>query len=103
MEPDHNQIQPLPSKTIEYLASGLYVICMVEGEIEGIIKDSEAGICIDPDDKKMLISAFRNISEKELQKMGISGKQYVRRNLKKRDLIQNAMGEIESILKNNKY
>ena len=34
---------------------------------------------------------------------GPQKKQYVRKNLRKRDLIQNAMGEIEPILKNNKY
>ena len=36
----------IPSKTFEYMAFGLFVICLVKGELKELLKNINCGICI---------------------------------------------------------
>ena len=88
----------IPSKTMEYLASGLYVICMVKGEIEAIIRDSNAGICIDPENVGQLVNSLKSIEINEIISKGMTGKEYIQNNLRKKDLIRDIIDEIKPVV-----
>ena len=89
----------IPSKTFEYMAFGLAVFCLVKGEIEKIINDSKAGICCNPENENDLVEKMKIISKNELKLMGIAGKKYVVKNLRKSELIRPVVNNIEVILK----
>tara|TARA_B100001971_G_C18096124_1_gene486186 strand:- start:5 stop:937 length:933 start_codon:yes stop_codon:yes gene_type:complete len=88
----------IPSKTMEYLASGLYVICMVKGEIEAIIRDSNAGICIDPENVGQLVNSLKSIEINEIISKGMTGKEYIQNNFRKKDLIRDIIDEIKPVV-----
>ena len=83
---------------MEYLASGLYVICMVKGEIEAIIRDSNAGICIDPENVDQLVNSLKSIEINEIISKGMTGKEYIQNNLRKKDLIRDIIDEIKPVV-----
>ena len=89
----------IPSKTFEYMAFGLAVFCLVKGEIEKIIYESQAGKCCNPENENDLVEKIKNITKNELKLMGQAGKKYVVKNLRKSELIKSVVSKIEVILK----
>ena len=46
----------IPSKTFEYMANSLFVICMVKGEIEEVINKSDSGLCIESENPSTILT-----------------------------------------------
>ena len=88
----------IPSKTFEYMSSGLAVICTIKGEIENIIMESKGGICIEPGDPDIFANTVKSLTEEKIDSMGKNGKIFVKTKMKKSVLIRDAIYKIELII-----
>lgn len=73
----------LPTKTFEYLASGLPIVAYGSSdEVERVLRESEAGIYVKGDDKKDIADAIINlISDKDsLEKYSLNGRKFAEKN-----------------------
>ncbi len=70
----------LPSKLFELMGVGCPIICSVEGEAARLVANSEAGLCIKPENADELFAAINKLrSDSELRKqMSANGQQYVK-------------------------
>jgi colanic acid biosynthesis glycosyl transferase WcaI len=54
----------IPSKIFESMGMGLpMVICCPEGEATGIIRDTQSGVCVPPEDPELLAARIRQLYE----------------------------------------
>ena len=70
----------LPSKLFELMGVGCPIICSVEGEAARLVANSEAGLCIKPENADELFAAINKLRfDSELRKqMRANGQQYVK-------------------------
>lgn len=70
----------LPSKLFELMGVGCPIICSVEGEAARLVANSEAGLCIKPENADDLFAAINKLRfDSELRKqMRANGQQYVK-------------------------
>jgi len=74
----------IPQKTQAYLASGIPVLCAVEGEASRLVERSGGGIACRAESPKALaeaIVALARLPEKELKEMGRRGRDFYMRHL----------------------
>jgi len=71
----------LPVKIFEYMACAKPVILAIKGEAEAIIRESHAGVCVDPDDAITLARMILTLSanKQRLEEYGKNGRDYVKR------------------------
>jgi len=92
----------LPSKTFEYMALGLAVLCIADGYLEKIINKYECGICSKPGDLEMLLEKINSINIDTCKKMGRNGQEYVKNHMNKNLLIREFDSDLESVINNYK-
>ncbi len=70
----------LPSKLFELMGVGCPIICSVEGEAARLVANSEAGLCIKPENADELFAAINKLRfDSELRaQMSANGQQYVK-------------------------
>ena len=90
----------IPSKLLEYMVCGKPVLISVKGEVEDLIKKSNSGICIEPEnEQKLADGVLTYFNDKQLRKKhGINGSDYIRKNFMKEKLIVKALKNVEKIL-----
>lgn len=74
----------IPSKTQAYLAAGRPIVMAVTGDAAELIKDAQAGVCCEPEEPQAMAACIRKLSLlplKDLDNMGINGKNYYDQNL----------------------
>ncbi|QZA78319.1 glycosyltransferase family 4 protein [Deefgea tanakiae] len=74
----------VPSKTQAYLAVGKPVLMAVRGDAADLVREAQAGICVNSQDVMELAQAildFANSSKDELSKMGLNGSNFYQKNL----------------------
>jgi glycosyltransferase involved in cell wall biosynthesis len=74
----------IPSKTQAYMAAGKPVIMAVAGDAAQMIRESEAGVCAQPEHARSIADAIQQLAAMgpdQLLQMGQSGKRYYRENL----------------------
>ncbi|MBC8216679.1 MAG: glycosyltransferase family 4 protein [Candidatus Marinimicrobia bacterium] len=94
-------LNAIPSKLLEYMACGKPVIVGIRGEVENLVKKSDAGLCIEPEEERALseaiITYYQNKNLRVYQ--GENGQKYIKQHYVKENLMENAMIEIKKILK----
>lgn len=74
----------IPSKTQAYLAAGKPVVMAVAGDAAQMIRESEAGVCAQPEEARSIADAIKQLSELGVEKsleMGQRGRRYYCENL----------------------
>jgi len=74
----------IPQKTQAYLASGIPILCAVEGEVANLVKRSGAGFLCRAESPRVLADAILSIASQPpetLRAMGLSGRNFYRENL----------------------
>jgi glycosyltransferase involved in cell wall biosynthesis len=87
----------LPGKVQSYLAAGIPILGMIDGESAAVIRDAGAGIAVPAGNARALCAAVLRLSrlpESERRSMGERGREYGRREFD-RDLL---VGRLESWL-----
>lgn len=67
----------VPTKLYEYMACGLPVVAVGEGEIERVVEDAKSGIVADEDPADIATAIERLLTSKDLRQLGDNGRQYV--------------------------
>jgi colanic acid biosynthesis glycosyl transferase WcaI len=73
-----------PSKTQAYLAAGKPVVMAVAGDAAQLVRESEAGVCAQPEEARSIADAIKQLSElgpEKLLEMGQRGRRYYYENL----------------------
>jgi glycosyltransferase involved in cell wall biosynthesis len=67
-----------PSKTVTYLAAGCPVIASVNrnSEVGRTIEESKAGVVVEPENPKALLSAIQYLRAGDIARYGQNAKQY---------------------------
>lgn len=80
----------IPAKLQSYLACGIPIIACAAGETNGIINESNAGICSPPGSAEKLAQSIIEISSKtqeELRILGVNAREYYDNNFNKQTLL----------------
>jgi glycosyltransferase involved in cell wall biosynthesis len=69
----------IPTKLIEYMASGRPVLCGVRGEARRIVESAEAGFCFDPEDDARLAELLERLADDPAaaRQLGAGARRYV--------------------------
>lgn len=75
-----------PNKVFDYMAAAKPVILAIDGVIKEVIKEANAGICINPGNAKEVAGAIlKYYQSPELKKVhGVKGKEYVKKNFERK-------------------
>ena len=86
----------IPSKLFEFMAMHRPVLMAVEGEVEEIVRDTQAGICIPSGDADAMADAISTMrtNQQALKEMGIRGRKAAEENYSRR---VKAMAALRSI------
>jgi glycosyltransferase involved in cell wall biosynthesis len=73
----------ISSKLYEYQAVGKPIICCAEGQPAEYVKETESGVVVKPGDYRALANTIIYLKENPevAERLGISGRKYVERNL----------------------
>lgn len=79
LKPIENYYYSQPIKMYEYMAAGLPFICSDFPGWRKVAEESQAGICVDPNDTELIGETIRKLlsDRNETQIMGRSGREYV--------------------------
>lgn len=80
----------IPAKLQSYMACGIPTIASAAGEINGIINESNSGVCSSPGNAEKLVQKIIELagkSQHELRELGINARQYYDRNFNKQKLL----------------
>lgn len=89
----------IPSKIFESMAMQRPIVLGVEGEVADIIRESDAGVCITPEDAGQLAEAVEYLCDHRAyaQNLGDNGLHYVARTFERSQLALQFMYILESI------
>lgn len=78
----------IPSKIFESMAMEKPIILGLVGEGEELIRDADAGICIEPENKQQLVAAILELynNRAEAKRLGSNGRRYVKNNYNRKQL-----------------
>lgn len=93
-----------PSKLTAYLLSAKPVIACVENDsdVANIINEANCGFVVEPENVELLAQTMKkvyNIKTKELEALGINGREYALINLSKKTNLQKVVSVIENLAK----
>jgi glycosyltransferase involved in cell wall biosynthesis len=74
----------IPSKTQTYLAAGKPIVMAVAGDAAQLIRESDAGVCAQPENARSIADAIKQLSglkPEQLLKMGQRGRRFYREKL----------------------
>lgn len=81
----------IPSKTMAYLAAGKPILMAMEGSAADLVREANAGFVIKPGDPRLLSEMMGRLAampKRDLDVLGASGRDYLRRNLSKATVIE---------------
>src|SRR5262249_17388928 len=90
----------LPSKLFELMGVGCPVICGVEGEAAGLVRDAESCLCIEPENIDALIDAIVCLrNDRELRaRMSENGRSFVRARYLRSELAEKYLDALELVV-----
>ncbi len=93
-------LSAIPSKLLEYMACGKPTIVGVKGEVEELIKESNSGMCIEPENEQALADGILTyFNDKQLRNIhSLNGADYIRKIFMKEKLIIAAFKQVEGVL-----
>jgi glycosyltransferase involved in cell wall biosynthesis len=80
----------IPTKTLSYLAAGRPIVMAMEGAAAELVAEAHAGVVIPPGDPPLLAStllALRDMPAAAREEMGQRGRDYLRRHLTKKQVL----------------
>jgi glycosyltransferase involved in cell wall biosynthesis len=98
----------IPAKLQSYMACGIPIIASAAGETDGIINESNAGVCSSPGNPEQLAQSIIELSSKsqeELRNLGVNSRDYYDRNFNKQALLDrmDRYFESSSVLEDKAY
>jgi glycosyltransferase involved in cell wall biosynthesis len=90
-----------PNKVFDYMAAGRATALVIDGVSRELIESSNGGVYVQPGDDAMLAEKILELSKdsKRVQGMGQSARDYLVKNLDRRDRLNETLGLLESLVK----
>jgi colanic acid biosynthesis glycosyl transferase WcaI len=94
----------IPTKMLEFMSCGLPVVLAVDGQARTILEEAGAGIYVEPENAAQMAAAITTLfSDAQLRaEMGRSGREYVIRNLSRRDTATRYAAILHELIAENK-
>jgi glycosyltransferase involved in cell wall biosynthesis len=89
----------IPTKLLEYMACERPVIVAVDGQARQIVQQAAAGIFVEPEDTKALVTAILALAHEPQRRreMGLSGRQYILDHFSREKTAQDYIKVLESM------
>lgn len=90
-----------PNKVFDYLAAGRPIIMAMEGVIQQVVMNAQAGICIPPGDPAAMAQAIQWLADhpEERRTMGLNGRRYVVKNFDRTKLAEELVNILDNLVK----
>jgi glycosyltransferase involved in cell wall biosynthesis len=91
----------IPTKMLEFMSCARPVILGVDGQARTILEEARAGIVIEPENSDALVNAIRDLAANQglATELGQNGREYIVRNLSRRQTAEKYIGMLEHLLK----
>jgi glycosyltransferase involved in cell wall biosynthesis len=89
-----------PNKVFDYMAAGRATILVIDGVSRELIESSNGGAFVQPGDDEMLAKTIIELSQdpNRLQQMGQSAREYLVKNLDRRDKLKETLVLLENLI-----
>ncbi|MCL4274784.1 MAG: glycosyltransferase family 4 protein [Anaerolineales bacterium] len=90
-----------PNKVFDYMAAGRASVIVIDGITRELIETSRGGVYVKPADDAMLAQKILALSQnpEQVKKMGANAREYLVRNLDRRDKLNETLGLLERLIK----
>jgi glycosyltransferase involved in cell wall biosynthesis len=90
-----------PNKVFDYMAAGRASIIVIDGITRELIEVSQGGVYVHPADDAMLAQKILELSQDpaKVKVMGASAREYLVKNLDRRDKLNETLGLLEKLVK----
>lgn len=102
---DHEMFtKVIPSKIFESMAMSKPIILAARGESERIVRESQAGICVNQESPADVATAILKLSEdpESCRKFGVAGRAYVAKHFDRRVLAEQYLMVLEDLVKHER-
>ncbi|MFZ0758763.1 MAG: glycosyltransferase family 4 protein, partial [Candidatus Sulfotelmatobacter sp.] len=91
----------IPTKMLEFMSCARPVILGVDGQARKILEEAGGGLVIEPENSDALVNAIRFLAaNREIARaLGQNGREYIVRNLSRRQTAENYIRMLETLLK----
>ena len=90
-----------PNKVFDYMAAARATVLVIDGVVRDVIEASDGGVFIQPGDDEGLANAILDLANapQRVKQMGLNAREYLLKNLDRRDKLNEALGLLESLVK----
>jgi glycosyltransferase involved in cell wall biosynthesis len=90
-----------PNKVFDYMAAGRASIIVIDGITRELIESSRGGVYVHPADDAMLAQKILELEQnpKRVKEMGANAREYLIKNLDRRDKLDETLGLLEKLIK----
>jgi glycosyltransferase involved in cell wall biosynthesis len=91
-----------PNKVFDYMAAGRASVIVIDGITRELIESSQGGVYVHPADDAMLAQKILELAQnpKRVNEMGANAREYLVKNLDRRDKLNETLGLFEKLIKN---
>lgn len=91
-----------PNKVFDYMAAGRASVIVIDGITRKLIELSQGGVYVHPADDAMLAQKILELAQnpKRVNEMGANAREYLVKNLDRRDKLNETLGLFEKLIKN---
>lgn len=89
-----------PNKVFDYMAAGRPTVLVIDGVIREVVENSRGGVFVEPGDDAQLASTILELSKnpERVRQMGISAREYLVKNLDRRDRLEETLRFLQSLV-----
>ena len=89
-----------PNKVFDYMAAGRATVLVIDGAIRNVIEESGGGVFVRPGNDEQLAQAILGLANdpQRLKQMGISARNYLVKNLDRRDKLAETLKCLQSLV-----
>ncbi|MBI3153566.1 MAG: glycosyltransferase family 4 protein [Chloroflexi bacterium] len=90
-----------PNKVFDYMAAGRASIIVIDGITRELIESSNGGVYVHPADDAMLAQKILELAQSpaQVKQMGANAREYLVKNLDRRDKLNETLGLLENLVK----
>lgn len=90
-----------PNKVFDYMSAGRASVIVIDGITRELIETSRGGVYVKPADDAMLAQKIIELSQnpEQVKEMGANAREYLVRNLDRRDKLNETLGLLERLIK----
>jgi glycosyltransferase involved in cell wall biosynthesis len=90
-----------PNKVFDYMAAGRATVLVIDGVIREVIETSKGGVFVQPGDDEKLANTILELSKdpERVRQMGINAREYLVKNLDRRDRLEETLRFLQSLVK----